>query len=147
MLGNHGLKRPAVARQHNNCLDVLITQQEVPIRNTELRSCCKKEGVHQPITCPANPPETFMLKSIVAERRLHSRGLWVRPNRGNKQEDWPQKTQKANPMTRKPETVSPLAEQFCWFSYVTILSPGSPFQWSLLLCQHVCLLGQFVSDC
>ena len=138
MLGNHGLKPPAVTRQHNNCFAWVITQQEVPIRNTELISYCQKERVHQPITCPAKPPETFMLKPIVAEGRLHSQGLWVRPNRANKQEDWPEKTQKANPITIKPETVSLLAEQFSWVLLPHHSLPGCPFPMkSFVLPAHV----------
>lgn len=89
-------------------------------------------------TCPAKPPETFMLKPIVAEGRLHSQGLWVRPNRGNKQEDWPEKTQKANPITIKPETVSLLAEQFSWVLLPHHSLPGCPFPMkSFVLPAHV----------
>ena len=135
MLGNHGLKPPAVTRQHNNCFAWVITQQEVPIRNTELISYCQKERVHQPITCPAKPPETFMLKPIVAEGRLHSQGLWVRPNRANKQEDWPEKTQKANPITIKPETTAMWQISSPGFPYLAALYLGPPSAIKSL-CQH-----------
>ena len=46
-----------------------------------------------------------------------------------------------NPITIKPETVSHVAEQFSWFPYSPALRQGALFQWSLLLCQRVCLLA------
>ena len=51
-----------------------------------------------------------------------------------------------NPITIKPETASHVAEQFSWVPYPTALHPGALSQSNLLLCQQMCLLGQFMSE-
>ena len=48
----------------------------------------------------------------------------------------------ANPITIKPET----AELFSWIPLLYCPPPGFPFPINLLLCQHMCLLGQFISE-
>ena len=47
-----------------------------------------------------------------------------------------------NPITIKPET----AELFSWIPLFYCSPPGFPFPKNLLLCQHMCLLGQFISE-
>ena len=61
-----------------------------------------------------------------------------------KQDDWPETTQKLNPITIKPETSSHVAEQSSWVSLPCCSPPGCPSQSSLLLCQCICHLGQFL---
>ena len=46
----------------------------------------------------------------------------------HKQDNWPETTQKANPITTKPETVSQVAEQFSWVPLPCCSLSGCPFQ-------------------
>ena len=56
--------------------------------------------------------------------------------------------QERNPITIKPKTVSHMAQQSSWVPSASCPPPeGSPSQSSLLLGQHRCLLGQFISKC
>ena len=48
-----------------------------------------------------------------------------------------------NPITIKPKTASHTAEQFSWVPLPYCSPPGCPFP-KKSLCQHMCLLGQFI---
>ena len=64
---------------------------------------------HQPIICPANLSESFLLESILAESCMHHQeGPWVRPNMGQARD------LEINYITIKLETASHTAEQLSW---------------------------------
>ena len=46
---------------------------------------------------------------------------------GHEQDEWPETTWKANPITIKPETGSHMAEQFSWDPLPCCSPPGRPF--------------------
>ena len=52
-----------------------------------------------------------------------------------------------NPMTRKPETVSHVAEQFSLFPSPSCPQPRQPFSMKSLAWMAPPLLGQFISKC
>ena len=52
-----------------------------------------------------------------------------------------------NPITIKLETASHVAELFSWVPLPYCSPPECPFPKNLLLCQHMCLLRQFISVC
>lgn len=81
----------------------------------------------QPIICPANLPESFLLKSILAEQcTRHQEGPWVRDN------------QETHPITIKPGTASRVAEQSFWVPLPCCSPPGRPFPTKrLALSAHV----------
>ena len=86
----------------------------------------------------ASFPETVMPESIMAERcACHQGGPWVRP--GMSQTRWLL-------MTMKPQTVGSGREALLG-SLTAALHLGPTSLSSLLLCQHMCLLGQFISNC
>ena len=70
---------------------------------------------HQHIKCLANLPETLTLEFILAETcEQCQEGLLSQTKYVNKQDDWPETTQKDNPVTLKPEIVNHMAEQLSW---------------------------------
>ena len=72
----------------------------------------------------------------------------VCPTRKDPESEWLDKHNlETNPMTIKPKIVSHLAEQSSWVPLASCSPPRRPFPKSLLLCQHMCLLRQFISDC
>ena len=52
-----------------------------------------------------------------------------------------------NPITIKPKTASHVKEQFSWVPLPSCSPPGRPFPIKSLLCQHMCLLRQLISQC
>ena len=52
-----------------------------------------------------------------------------------------------NPITIKPKTASHAAEQLSWVPLPSFSPPRCPFPVKSMLCQHMCLLGQFISEC
>ena len=87
-------------------------------------------------TCPTNLPESSWLESILAEQCVHHQERpWVRKMDQRQPGNWPchHKTMWLNS--------SP------GFPYPHALCPGVLCQYSLLLCQQQCLIGQFISKC
>ena len=52
-----------------------------------------------------------------------------------------------NPITIKPKTVSHMVEQSSLDSLTLLLFAWAPLYNSFLLCQHMRLLGRFISKC
>ena len=52
-----------------------------------------------------------------------------------------------HPITIKRKTASQVAEQWSWVPLPYCSPPRCPFPINLLLCQHMRLLGQFISEC
>ena len=82
-------------------------------------------------------PESFSLASALAEQG-------VRHQKGLSQNDLAKDNPETNPITIKPKTT----ELFFWIPLLYCSPPGFrfPFPLYLLLCQHMCLLGQFISE-
>ena len=83
---------------------------------------------------------------------LHWHPPWLSdagtPRKDPESEQLAEDNQERNPVTIKPETVSHVAQQSSWVPAPSCPPPeGSPCQSSLLLGQHRCLLGQFISKC
>ena len=64
-----------------------------------------------------------------------------------KRDDWPETTWKTNLTTITLRLQATWQEQFSWVPLPPCSLPGLPFSINLLLCQYVCLLGQFISKC
>ena len=69
------------------------------------------------------------------------------PGRTLTQNDWLKTTQKPIPSPSNPRLQATWQSSPPGFPYPTALCPGAPSQLNLMLCQHVCLLGQFISEC
>ena len=69
----------------------------------------------QPIICSANLPETLVLETTLINRYVHfQEGSWIILQGQN---DWPEATQKENPITIKPKTASLMTAQSLEFPY------------------------------
>ena len=90
--------------------------------------------------CSNNLPESSSLQSILAKWYVHHQ------ERTLSQNDWLQNPE-TNPITIKPETLSHVAEQFSWVPLPSCSLPGRPYPIKSLLCQHMCLIGQLISEC
>ena len=85
-------------------------------------------------------PESSSLASILAEQGVH--------HQEDSESEWSAKDNpETNPITMKPKAASHVAERFSWVPLPPALCPGALSQKNLLLCQHMRLLGQFVSEC
>ena len=148
MLGNHWPKLSSMARQIiTTCIGYLTTGGPDKAHRTNklppawrIQEGPKGRGRHQPVICPANRPETFALELVCWERhRLPERTL-------NQTESGTSTTGKLSPHSRKTQTASHETQQLCWAPF-RFSPPGSPFPIKLLLCQYMCLFGQFISKC
>lgn len=127
------------------CMSIL--QQEVLVRNAELASYHQLEhfgkgqmewGAASACVLPTSQNPSYWNPS------------WLNDVRATKDPEWEWLTRislKTHSIPVKPKTVSHAAEQFPGFPYPAALCPGTPSQHSLLLCQHMCLLRQLISEC
>ena len=135
LLGNCWRKLPASAR-HN---DTHLHELSHNCRSQWETWCCHRnlsgriqEGPkggrrYQPIISPANLLESFALESTLAERCAHHQERpWVRPNMGQAR-GLARNNPETHPITRKPETVSHVAEQFSWIPLPSCSLPRRPF--------------------
>ena len=140
----HWLRPPTLARHHGKSSFAWAVLWQVVLG--------KEHGTHKPpptgrvqerskgdTTCPTtsqnplwHPPR---LNKVCIIRKDSESGWLVKDNL------------KTNPITIKPETASHMAEQFSWVPLPSCSPLGCPFPIKLLLCQHMCLLGQFISEC
>ena len=111
LLGNHWPKPPARSRHDNHPLAWVISQKEFPIRNTELTSCRQLEefsrgqkeggdtshGICQHVLPTSQKPSSWN-PSQLRDDVPPGKAL-TQTNTGNKQDDRPETTQKANPTT------------------------------------------------
>ena len=86
-------------------------------------------------------PESFWLESILAE------WCWATRKEEPESEWLARDNLETNPITINSETVSHLAEQFSWLPLPSCFQPGLPFPIKSLALKHMCLLGQFISEC
>ena len=139
----HCRKPPALARHHGNHSHELFWQ-EVLVRNTELI------GHHQQGELRKGQKET---PHVQPAPRILLAGIhlgWTRrapPGKTLSQNDWLKPTRKLIPLPQNPRLQATWQSSPPGFPYPTALCPGAPSQLNLLLCQHVCLLGQFISEC
>ena len=145
MLGEaHWLKPPTLSKHHSNHLHeffFFFLPQEVLVMNMELISH------HQPEEFRKGQKETPRVRS---PPRILLAGIhlgWTRhapPGRTLSQNDLAKDNPETNPITIKPKTT----ELFFWIPLLYCSPPGFrfPFPIYLLLCQHMCLLGQFISE-
>ena len=87
---------------------------------------------------PTNLPESFTLDSTWLRCPHHWDGSWI-SKYGCKLKDWPETIQELMPYHKTWAGRAVLLE----FPYRMC---GTPSHETLLLCQHVCLLGQFISE-
>ena len=145
----HWLRPPTPARHHSNHLHELFYDRRTnktgtsSERNTELISLHQLEefGKGQKETPCFRPHPRILLSDIHLG--------WTRrapPGRTLSQNDWLKTIQKLIPSPWNPRLVK---WQSCspGFPYSPALHPGALSQWNLLLFQHMCLLGQFISEC
>ena len=84
-------------------------------------------------------PESFSLASVLTEQACTTR-------KDSESEKLAKDNLETNPITIKPKIGSHVTGQFSWLPLPYCSPLGHPFPKNLLLCQHVCLLRQFISE-
>ena len=102
----------------------------------------------QPIILSCQPPRILFTGIHLGCKMYISPGRTLSQTKyGHKHDDWSETTGKLTPLQYNLRLWGTWQSSSPGFPYSAALCPGSPFQQSLLLCQHVCLLRQFISEC
>ena len=125
----------------------VILQQEVLVRNKELTSYHQPEfwrGQKEMADCSPEVLPTSQDPPHWNPSRLSDA---CAPRKDSNSECLAKDKPETNPMTRKPGTVSHVAEQFSLFPSPSCPPPRQPFSMKSLAWMAPPLLGQFISKC
>ena len=139
----HGLKPPTLARHHSNlCMRRSTTEGPGKEHGSNKPPSTRRvlERSNGDTTCPTTSQNPSLWHPSWRNKACTTR-------KDSEPEGLAKDNPETNPITIKPQTASHVTELFSWVPLPCCSPPGCPFPIKSLVCQHMRLLGQSISEC